>query len=94
MKKVYGMTGIVAAAVLAVSCLLPSVPVSAEETGTQALAEADGSGMGQQGMVLGAAAAGGMTVDGKDLKVYVAVQALPGGSWIGSYQCTVQKPGK
>lgn len=78
MKKVYGMTGIVAAAVLAVSCLLPSVPVSAEETGTQALAEADGSGMGQQGMVLGAAAAGGMTVDGKDLKVYVAVQALPG----------------
>ena len=51
MKKVYGMTGIVAAAVLAVSCLLPSVPVSAEETGTQALAEADGSGMVQQGMV-------------------------------------------
>ena len=82
MKKLYRMAGIAAAAVLAVSASFPYVPVSAEETGTQALAEADGSGMVQQGMVLGAAAAGGMTVDGKDLKVYVAVQALPGLSLI------------
>ena len=50
--------------VLAVSASFPSVPVSAEETGTQALAEADGSGMVQQGMVLGAVAAGGMTLTG------------------------------
>ena len=78
MKKLYRMTGIAAAAVLAVSASFPSVAVSAEETGTQALAEADGSGMVQQGMVLGAVAAGGMTADGKDLKIYVAVQAFPG----------------
>ena len=78
MKKLYRMTGIAAAAVLAVSASFPSVPVSAEETGTQALAEADASGMVQQGMVLGAVAAGGMTADGKDLKIYVAVQAFPG----------------
>ena len=78
MKKLYRMTGIAAAAVLAVSASFPSVPVSAEETGTQALAEAVGSGMVQQGMVLGAVAAGGMTADGKDLKIYVAVQAFPG----------------
>ena len=78
MKKVYRMTGIVAAAFFAVSCLLPCLPVSAEETGTQALTETGSSAAVPQGMVLGAAAAGGMTVDGKDLKIYVAVQALPG----------------
>ena len=67
MKKVYGMTGIVAAAVLAVSCLLPSVPVSAEETGMQALAEAVGSGMVQQGMVLGAVGGGGGARGGAEM---------------------------
>lgn len=73
---------IITAAALAIMWLLPSWRTQAAEAVPGIPAEAvPGIPSGADnttGMLLGAVAAGAMQAEGTDLKVYVAVQALPG----------------
>lgn len=92
MKKGYRMTAMAAAAVLAAASLFPPVPAEAEEPAPQALGEPAAGEAPGNGMLLGAVAAGSMTAEGNELKVYVAVQALPGTAGIDHINIQFKNP--
>lgn len=92
MKKGYRMTALAAAAVLAAASLFPPVPAEAEEPAAQALGETAAGEAAGSGMLLGTVAAGSMTAEGNELKVYVAVQALPGTAGIDHINIQFKNP--